>query len=196
MIAQLTGTLTSKGSESLILDVNGVGYDVRMPESSLSELPGTGNSTTIFIHTHVREDDITLYGFLRPSDKDLFRRLIKIPGIGPRTAVALLSHLPGPALVGAVVHGKLAQIKAVPGIGKKTAERIILELKDKLSDLDGIAPHPESAAVPGRDELHAALKNLGFKQSVIEGVVREARKRAEKDAGFEDLLRLALTLIE
>jgi len=196
MIAQLTGRLSITGSSNVILDVNGVGYDVCIPQSSLGELPSDGATATIFIHTHVREDDITLFGFVRPSDRDIFRRLIKIPGIGPRTAVSILSHLPGPELVGAVVHERVAEIKAVPGIGKKTAERIILELKDRLSDLEGIAPAAAGSVPVTGDELFAALKNLGFKQSVIESAVKKARKNAGPDADFEKLLRLALTMID
>jgi len=196
MIAQLTGRLSITGSSNVILDVNGVGYDVCMPHSSLNELPSDGAVATVFIHTHVREDEITLFGFVRPSDRDIFRRLIKIPGIGPRTAVSILSHLPGPELVGAVVHERAAEIKAVPGIGKKTSERIILELKDRLSDLEGIAPSSDGSVPVTGDELFAALKNLGFKQSVIERAVKKARENAGPDADFEQLLRLALTMID
>ncbi len=198
MIAMLKGQLVLPGGNRVVLDVNGVGYDLVVPESVFAELPAAGSTATLFVHTHVREDEITLFGFVRPSDRDLFRRLIRLHGIGPKIALAVLTHLPGPALAGAVAQGRIAALTRVPGVGRKTAERIVLELKDKLAELEGLTAG-SPGAVPGGepdDELLRALKNLGFKTAVCERAVAEVRRQAGPSAPFEDLLRLALSLIE
>jgi len=181
----------------VLLDVNGVGYDIHVPETACQDLPQAGSTVTLYIHTHVREDEITLFGFIRPSDRDLFRRLIRIHGIGPKIGLAILSHLPGPALVGAVAQGRTAALTTVPGVGKKTAERIILELRDKLAELEGLAaPGHEPRPAGETDDLFIALRNLGFRPSAVEKAVREVRRQAGPEMSFQDLLRMALTLIE
>lgn len=197
MIGRLKGELLPAGSDTVIVQVQGVGYEVVVPRSALADLPEPGAQATLHIHTHVREDEITLYGFVRPSDRDLFRRLIRVSGIGPKIALAVLSCLPGPRLVHAISQGRTSALLAVPGIGRKTAERIVLELKDKLAELEGLC-RTDSGPVAGiePDDLGLALRNLGFKQASVDKVLQKMRESGPSDAPFEEILRQALSLME
>src|SRR5574337_1434103 len=145
MIAHLRGKLLVKHPNQAIVEVNGVGYDVTISVPAFSELPGAGSEVALHIHTHVREDQIALYGFLEPSEKQLFEKLITVSGIGPKLAITILSGMPADEMVGAIRGGDVARLTRIPGIGKKTAERMVLELRDKLQDF-GAAPAAPSVS--------------------------------------------------
>ncbi len=188
MIARLKGTLVDKTPNRVVIDVAGVGYDVLVPLSTFYGLGDAGSGVTLRVHTHVREDVIALYGFSSALEQDLFERLIAISGIGPKLALAVLSGIDPGDLVRAIRAQDVARLTRIPGVGKKTAERIGLELKDRLPH----GPVPEDAAGPAGDDLRAdllsALTNLGYKGAVAEKSVDAALKKAP-GAPFEDLLR-------
>jgi holliday junction DNA helicase RuvA len=191
MIAFLRGTLVEKTANRLILDVNGVGYDVLVPLSTFYALGDAGVSVALRIHTHVREDVIALYGFVTRLEQDLFERLIAINGVGPKLALAVLSGIEPAELIRAIRTQDVARLTSIPGIGKKTAERIGLELKDRLpKSLQAIEPAPaiESPKDQMRDDLLSALVNLGYHRPVAERAV-EIVVKASPDAPFEQALR-------
>lgn len=189
MIARLEGRLVEKSPSRLILDVGGVGYDVLVPLSTFYGLGDAGATVTLRIHTHVREDAIALFGFATPLELDLFERLIGINGIGPKLALAVLSGIDPGELVRAIRAQDVARLTRIPGVGKKTAERIGLELKDRLPHpAAGPADSPAVAADDRRADLLSALTNLGYKGVVAEKAVDAAVTRAP-DAPFEHLLR-------
>lgn len=193
MIGSLCGRIAQLAPERLLLEVGGVGYEVQIPLSTFSELErrrGEGEAR-LFIHTHVREDALQLYGFATELEKRLFERLIAVSGIGPRLAQVVLSGLPADDLLAALAAGDVARLTRIPGVGKKTAERMIVELRDKARELAAISPVAPSAAGVADDDLVAALVNLGYKPAQAERAVAEAR-RAHPEAAFRDLLRLAL----
>ena len=191
MIARLKGTLVEKAPNRLVIDVAGVGYDVLVPLSTFYGLGEAGASVTLRIHTHVREEVIALYGFASALEQDLFERLIAISGIGPKLALAVLSGIDPGELVRAIRAQDVARLTRIPGVGKKTAERIGLELKDRLphapAAADALAPDGDDP----RSDLLSALTNLGYKGAVAEKAVDAAMKNAP-EAPFEDLLRLIL----
>ena len=187
MIARLTGTLVDKSPNRLIVDVAGVGYDVLVPLSTFYRLGETGSVVTLRVHTHVREDVIALYGFHTPLERDLFERLIAISGIGPKLALAVLSGIDTADLLRAIRTQDVARLTRIPGVGRKTAERIGLELKDRLPQSTEV----DVATADGGDrrtDLLSALTNLGYKGAIAEKAVAAALKRTP-DAPFEDLLR-------
>lgn len=194
MIALLTGTIAHKSPEFLILDVNGVGYRVQIPFSTYYELPDAGARVSLNIYTHVKEDAISLYGFRTAAEKDFFQLLISVSGIGPKLGKDILSNVRVDELAGALTRGDLARLSAVPGIGKKTAERMVLELKDKVLKLGlaAAAPEGELPAVPAgvEDDVASALINLGYKEAVVKKTLAELRIPA--DASMEEALKLAL----
>lgn len=194
MIGLLRGALRHRGPSRLLLDVGGVGYDVVVPTSTLLELPEEGQQVELLIHTQVREDAITLYGFRSPREKEVFERLLGVSGVGPRTALAALSALGPEPLVSAIRDGDARRISAVPGIGRKTAERLIVDLRDRLE------PGAVTAAVPAgpsasseEDDVVSALCNLGYPERQARKAV-EAARAADDGAGlgFDDLLRRTL----
>ena len=195
MIAMLRGRLLEKHATRLIVDVQGVGYDVQVPLSTFYQLPEPRAEIVLRIHTHVREDAIGLFGFLTVLEQQLFERLIAISGIGPRLALAVLSGIEPGDLVRAVQSGDVGRLTLIPGVGKKTAERIGLELKDRLPQALG----PEAAAGAGAPEGEAALRadlvsallNLGYHRPLAEKAVEGALK-ASPDATFEQTLKRAL----
>jgi Holliday junction DNA helicase RuvA len=196
VIARLRGKLLEKQPNRIVVDVGGVGYDVAVPLSTFYGLGEPGMDVALRVHTHVREDALALYGFATALELDLFERLISISGIGPKVALAVLSGIEPIELIGAVERGNLARLTAIPGVGKKTSERIVLELKDRLPrahvaaaavSLEGA---PEPSAV--RDDLLSALMNLGYHRPLAERAVDAALKIAGRDAGFERTLRQAL----
>lgn len=195
MIAFLRGRLIDKHPNRLIVDVQGVGYDVHVPLSTFYEAGDPGAEVTLHVHTHVREDALQLYGFLTRFEQQVFERLITISGIGPRLAIAVLSGIDPRELVGAVQRADVTRLTGIPGIGRKTAERIVLELKDRLQALAaGPAPDAAAAATPGerlRDDLVSALLNLGYHRPQAEKAV-ESTLAAEPDAAFEGALRRSL----
>lgn len=201
MIASLRGVLAEKHPNQAIVDVNGVGYEVFIPISTYSKLPDAGAEVRLRIHTHVREDALVLYGFLSPEEKALFEKLITVTGIGPRLAVTVLSGLEAADLLAAIRSGDVARLVRVPGVGKKTAERMILELRDKVPAVDA---ESATAAADGAGPLAAvdqdvlsALLNLGCARPAAEAAVKKARAAAAASgpAGFETLFRRALELV-
>jgi Holliday junction DNA helicase RuvA len=197
MIAFLRGTILEKHPNQVIVDVGGVGYDVAIPISTFSALPAPGSDVRLRIHTHVREDALSLYGFLTEEEKLLFEKLIGVSGIGPRLAVTVLSGLPTADLVAAIRQGLVEQLVRIPGVGKKTAERMVLELREKL---DLLAPAVGAAATPPSSlsaldqDVLSALINLGCARPVAEAAVRKAKAQGPAE-GFEPLFRRAMELI-
>lgn len=192
MIAALRGTLLEKHPNRLIVDVNGVGYDVQVPLSTFYAIGDSGGEVALRVRTHVREDAIALYGFLTTLELDLFDRLIAISGIGPKLALAVLSGIEAGELVRAVRAQDVGRLTRIPGVGKKTAERIGLELKDRLTSALP-AGEAASAGESGdlRDDVVSALVNLGYQRAASEKAVQAELKKSP-DAGFEDLLRAVL----
>jgi holliday junction DNA helicase RuvA len=191
VIARLAGTLVEKHPSRLIVDVGGVGYDVLVPLSTFYGLGDPGSGVALRIHTHVREDVIALYGFASPLEQDLFERLISISGIGPKLALAVLSGIDPAELVRAIRLQDVARLTRIPGVGKKTAERIGLELKDRLPHAvaaTGAGPEITSPEDALREDLLSALANLGYQRASAEKSVDAALKK-NPDTSFEDALR-------
>jgi Holliday junction DNA helicase RuvA len=191
MIAFLRGTLAEKQPGRLIVDVNGVGYDVLVPLSTFYVLGDPGSDVALRIHTHVREDALALYGFASRLEQDLFERLIAINGIGPKLALAVLSGIEPADLIRAVRTQDVARLTAIPGVGKKTAQRIGLELKDRLpAAVPPVEPAPVDATPADRlrDDLLSALVNLGYHRPVAEKAV-QAVLESTPDVRFEQALR-------
>ena len=194
MIGRLTGKIADKESDGAVIDVNGVGYAVLLPLNTLAVLPPLNESVTLWIHTHVREEELRLFGFETKQDRTAFRTLLKISGIGPKVALAVIGALNGPELITAVQTADSKRLSAIPGIGKKTAERMILELGGKL-DFGKDAAGAPGAATGVFPELDSALKNLGFKPPMVQKVLNELREQNSEDATFEQLLRQSLALL-
>lgn len=195
MIGWLSGKVVQAAPDRLILDVGGVGYQVAIPLSTYYEIQkaDAGANLRLFIHTHVREDALALYGFWSERERELFERLIAISGIGPRLAQVVLSGMAPDELIAALASSDVARLVRIPGVGKKTAERMVVELRDKLQALAAQLPAARAtAASAGSDtDLVAALVNLGYKPALAEGAVGAARKESP-EAAFHELLRLAL----
>jgi Holliday junction DNA helicase RuvA len=191
VIAHLRGTIFEKHPNRLIVDVAGVGYDVFVPLSTFYGLGEPGGEIALRIHTHVREDALLLYGFATLLEQDLFERLIGVSGIGPKLALAVLSGIEPPELVRAIERGDLARLTAIPGVGKKTSERIVLEMKDRLPRAPIAAAGAPSEASVLRDDVLSALINLGYHRPLAEKAV-EAAARATPGGDFERTLKQAL----
>ncbi len=196
MIAQLRGVLIEKHPNQAIVEAGGVGYDVVIPVSTFSKLPDAGAEVRLRIHTHVREDALSLYGFLTADEKTLFEKLIGVSGIGPTLAVKVLSGVAAADLVNAIRHGEVERLVRIPGVGKKTAERMIVELRDKMPAITGEEPSSPSAEslAPVEQDVLSALLNLGCGRPQAEAAVRKA-KAAGAHADFEPLFRRALELV-
>ena len=191
MIARLEGTLAEKIPGRLIVDVQGIGYDVQVPLSTFYVVGDPGMRVVLRVHTHVREDVIALYGFATTLEQELFERLIAISGIGPKLALAVLSGIEPAELIRAVRLQDVARLTAIPGVGKKTAERIGLELKDRLPaslQMSEAAAPPKSQADALRDDLLSALVNLGYHRPVAEKTV-DSVLAGNDAARFEDALK-------
>lgn len=192
MIAHLRGRIFDKQPNRIIVDVNGVGYDVAVPLSTFYGLGEAGAEIALRIHTHVREDALLLYGFATRLEQELFEKLISVSGIGPKVALAVLSGIEPNDLIKAIQRGDLARLTAIPGVGKKTSERIVLELKDRLP----LAAHTEAqaggASEPSdlKDDVLSALMNLGYHRPLAEKAVEGVLKA--KTGDFEQTLRQAL----
>ncbi len=194
MIAHLRGRILEKHPNRIVIDVNGVGYDVAVPLSTFYGLGDAGAEIAVRIHTVVREDALALYGFATLLELDLFERLIAISGIGPKVALAVLSGIEPPDLVRAIEQGDLARLTAIPGVGKKTSERIVVELKDRLPKAQFAAVAAAGAAplaVPVRDDVLSALLNLGYHRPLAEKAV-DAAVKATPYGDFERTLKHAL----
>ena len=198
MIAHLRGVLLEKHPNQAIVETAGVGYDVTIPVSTFTHLPDAGVEVRLRIHTHVREDALALYGFLTQDEKALFERLIGVSGIGPTLAVKILSGLAAPELVNYIRRGEVDRLVRIPGIGKKTAERMVLELRDKLPAVTGSEPDSRVAAdefSPVDQDVLSALLNLGCARPQAEAAVRKAKAGGGGMMEFEPLFRRALELV-
>jgi len=197
VIAHLRGSIHEKHPNRIVVDVNGVGYDVFVPLSTFYGLGETGAPVALRIHTHVREDAFLLYGFATRLEQELFERLIGVSGIGPKVALAVLSGIEPQELIRAIERGDLARLTAIPGVGKKTSERIVLELKDRLPRAP-VAAAAAGAASPDapvmRDDVVSALVNLGYHRPLAEKAAEAAIKTSGStpDASFERVLKQAL----
>ena len=189
MIAHLRGRLISKHPNQAIVEAAGVGYDVAISIPTFSELPGTGSEVALHIHTHVREDALALYGFLRVEEKQLFEKLITVSGIGPKLAITILSGMATSDMVGAIRANDYARLTKIPGVGKKTAERMCVELRDKLEGFGEVAPVKTVSAV--EEDVISALTNLGYQRSLAEKAVERAVPSVGKD-NFDAVFRAAL----
>jgi Holliday junction DNA helicase RuvA len=192
MIGQLRGRLTDKRPNQVLVDVGGVGYLVQVPLSTYAALGELHTEVTLLIHTHVREDALSLYGFLSSREKHFFEMLLSASGVGPSLALKILSGMSVEELVPAIRGGDLARLTKIPGVGRKTAERIVVELKDKLDAVTVEVERPAASSPAGIDaDVVSALVNLGYEARAAEGAVAEARR--ENGAGnFEKLLRASL----
>lgn len=190
MIALLEGRLAEKSPERVVLDVRGVGYEVSVPVSTFLELPDEGKTVRLRIHTHVREEALQLFGFWSEPERIGFRLLIGISGVGPRLAIAILSGVPVERFVAAVRDGDLAALRSIPGVGPKTAQRILIELRDRLAVFESVG-----ALLPGEGVEAAtlsALVNLGYARAEAERVVRRALEQLPEAPELETLVREAL----
>jgi Holliday junction DNA helicase RuvA len=193
VIAHLRGTILEKQPNRVVVDVGGVGYDVAVPLSTFYGLADAGGQVSLRVHTHVREEAISLFGFATALELDLFMRLIAISGIGPKVGLAVLSGIEPVELISAIERGDLARLTAIPGVGKKTSERIVLELKDRLPKAQPAPANADSGESPVlRDDLLSALMNLGYHRPLAEKALDGALKAAGRDAGFERTLKQAL----
>jgi Holliday junction DNA helicase RuvA len=191
MIAHLRGRLLAKHPNQAILETAGVGYDVTISVPTFSDLPDLGSEVALHIHTHVREDAIALYGFLRPSEKLLFEKLITVSGIGPKLAVTILSGMAADEMVGAIRGNDVAKLTRIPGIGKKTAERMVLELRDKLPEASGSSAPLAPALNATEEDVISALVNLGYQRPAAEKAVAAATREGTAKT-FDQLFRLVL----
>jgi Holliday junction DNA helicase RuvA len=193
VIAQLRGRILEKHPNRIVVDVNGVGYEVFVPLSTFYGLGEAGGEIALRVHTHVREDALALYGFATLLEQNLFERLIGIGGIGPKLALAVLSGIEPVELMRAIERSDVARLTAIPGVGKKTSERIVLELKDRLPrvQVPAAAGDVAPAASTVRDDVLSALLNLGYHRPLAEKAVAAAIKVAP-DGGFERTLKHAL----
>ncbi|HTE88308.1 MAG TPA: Holliday junction branch migration protein RuvA [Terriglobales bacterium] len=194
MIAHLRGKLLAKHPNQAIVETGGVGYDVSISVPTFSDLPAIGGEVTLHIHTHVREDLIALYGFLRPAEKRLFEKLITVSGIGPKLAVTILSGMAADEMISAIRGNDVNRLTRIPGIGKKTAERMVLELRDKLAP-EGVA---ESAVMPAmspvEEDVLSALMNLGYQRAAAERALASVEKNG-KSSSFEIMFRQTLAVL-
>ena len=196
MIAHIQGFLQFKSPEYLVIDVDGIGYQVHVPLSTFYDLPQLGSKVSLHIHTHVREDALQLYGFQSPDEKALFIHLISISGIGPRLAVNILSGISPAELVESLGQNNLARLISIPGVGRKTAERIMVELRDKVSSLS--PGHDVTVTVKTAvneamfEDALSALLNLGYKKGVAQRAIENARNRLEGEITLESLLKESL----
>ena len=194
MIGFLRGTVLEKAPDRLLVDVHGVGYELRVPLSTFYQMGEPGAPVALHVHTHVREDALQLFGFLTSLEQQVFERLIDVSGIGPKLAIAVLSGIEPADFVAAVARQDVARLTRVPGVGKKTAERIVLELRDRLAKLavPAAGSGPEASASNRlRDDLISALVNLGYHR-VAANKALDAVLAAAPDAPFEQALRAAL----
>jgi Holliday junction DNA helicase RuvA len=201
MIAHLSGTLLSKQATSVILDVGGVGYEVSIPLSTFYELEELGSKVQLRIYTHVREDSLQLYGFKTARERELFMRVISVSGIGPKLGITLLSGMSADEMIASIRTNNLARLTLIPGVGRKTAERLVIELRDKIAALssleleDKLGAKPERSATATEDVVHSdalsALVNLGYQRSSAEKAITSALSEGG-EITVESILRRSL----
>ena len=189
MIAHLRGRLVAKHPNQAIVEAGGVGYDVTITVPTFSELPAAGADIALHIHTHVREDALALYGFLRAEEKQLFEKLITVSGIGPKLAITILSGMATAEMVGAIRSNDFARLTKIPGVGRKTAERMCVELRDKLEGFG--APQPTVAHSAAEEDVISALTNLGYQRALAEKAVERAVQATGRE-NFDAIFRAAL----
>jgi Holliday junction DNA helicase RuvA len=193
MIAHLRGRLLAKHPNQAVVEAGGVGYDLTISVPTFSELPQAGEEVALHVHTHVREDAIALFGFMRPREKQLFERLITVSGIGPKLAITILSGMPAEEMVAAIRGNDIGRLTRIPGIGRKTAERMVLELRDKLEAF-GAAAEPAPSTSPVKEDVLSALVNLGYQRAAAERALANATKPGQAES-FEVLFREALARV-
>ena len=195
MIAQVRGRLLRKEPQEAIVDVGGVGYRLAIPLSTFYRIGEPGDEVTLLTHTHVREDVLALFGFLTAAEQALFERLIAVSGVGPKLAVSILSGIEAPDLVAALKASDVARLTRIPGVGRKTAERLVLELKDKVQGLAATEePAPSGPAASAKEDQVSALVHLGYSRPEAERGVDRALKE-DGSGRFEDLLRRSLRIL-
>jgi Holliday junction DNA helicase RuvA len=196
VIAHIRGQILSKSPNAVVLDCNGVGYELLISVATYTELRDIGAEARLHVHTHVREDALQLFGFAELAEKRLFEKLLTISGIGPKLAITVLSGISAERLVGAIRGGDHATLTKIPGIGKKTAERVVLELKDKLDDMAGVATDAKGEVIVSlgvvADDVLSALVNLGYPRASAQKAVETAAKDKEVSGDFERLFRAAM----
>jgi len=198
MIASITGRITRKAADYLIIDVSGVGYEVRVPLSTFYGIPESGGEVNLHIHTHLREDSLSLFGFLTQAEKDMFLLLMGVSGIGPKLALAVLSSLSVGDLTRFICDADDSRLCSIPGIGKKTAARMVLELKDKVKLLVVVGTeHDRTASSLAQDDVEdavSALVNLGYKKPLAEEALKKVR-HGRQGVPIEELIREALSVL-
>ena len=194
MIAHLNGTILSTGIESVVIDVGGVGYHVSVPLSTYTMLGGEGEEVSIRIYTHVREDAIQLFGFLTRDEIELFKLLIGISGVGPKLAISILSGINAGAFRDAVASGDHARLQSIPGVGRKTAERIVVDLRDKVGRLleGAVAPVGDAATSRIVEDVRSALTNLGYPKARADHAIEDVMKDAAAPDSFDSFIRRVL----
>jgi len=199
MIAYLKGTIHDKSPEQLIVDVQDVGYLLEISSQTYQELPNKGEKIKLLVYHHITDNDQRLFGFVSQNEKDLFELLITVKGVGPKLGLTILSGLPAEKITGAIVQKNKSALSKIKGIGKKTAERMILELKDKISDMvDATYSGTAAANVSGdvRDEAMSALQSLGFKKRDAEEAVELAARDGDIDGNVQELVKKALSQLD
>jgi holliday junction DNA helicase RuvA len=194
MIAHLRGKLLAKHPNQAVVEAAGVGYDVTISVPTFSGLPALGAEVALHIHTHVREDQIALYGFLRAAEKLLFEKLITVSGIGPKLAITILSGMAADEMVGAIRGNDIARLTRIPGIGRKTAERMVLELRDKLPEVGPASTPPVSSLSATEEDVLSALLNLGYQRAAAEKALSIVAKNG-KSGSFDVMFREALAAL-
>ena len=198
MIARLSGIVLEKREDAAVLDVQGVGYLIHLSLQSMAHMPPEGARAQLRCHTHVREDALQLFGFVSSEEEELFRLLIAVSGVGPKLAMNILSGMPATELAAAILHGELARLTKIPGVGKKTAERLMVELKDRIAT-SGLAAGARSSQAPlaaaADAALLSALVNLGYRPAAAERTAEAVRRNLGAAAPLEDQLREALRVI-
>ena len=198
MIARLTGKVAHKSTEHIILDVNGVGYQLFVPLSTYYELPDEGGDISLNTYLSVREDALTLYGFCSIDEKNIFMKLVSINGVGPKLGLGVLSGIAISDLINAIETHDIQKLTTIPGVGKKTAERMALELKDKIKGMEfvGVSRQESTVSLENRlnDDVISALTNLGYKQNTAEDALKAALKESD-DISLEKLLKLSLNIL-
>jgi Holliday junction DNA helicase RuvA len=196
VITYVSGTLAHKSPTDAVIDVQGLGYELLIPASSFEKLPATGKNVKLLTHHYVREDAVTLFGFATEAERTLFRTLVGVSGVGPKLALAALSAMPPETLRDHVLNGDASVLTKIPGVGKKTAERLVVELKDRLATMDGfegataVGGSGETASV--RADARSALESLGFSRADAEKRIRTALRDHDGAVTAEELIRLAL----